>query len=223
MGIRGLVNGKDAHDFAIDSIMRNPETWNYNRIQFDIIDELRRCNGRSQRAGMVGSPIRKTYSVGEMGHMRGRDFSPAESSEDVLSLAFLSDRTRFIVEALARGWQQKEISAWLGISEGRVSQIVDRLRPIARSRYPNAVQEREAAEVHVRSAPRDRRSVVQGDAEGKAPPEARAEKEGTLMRRIASQKQHVVHEEVHNGRRKAVRLPKIEPKKKAAKRRSGGK
>jgi DNA-directed RNA polymerase specialized sigma24 family protein len=228
MGVRGLVNGKDAHDFAIDSIIRNPGTWNYNRIQFDIIDEFRRCNGRSQRSGMKGAPIRKTYSVGEMGWMRGRDFDPPQDPGDILSQEFLSERSMFIVEALARGWQQKEIAAWMGLSETRVSQLVRLLEARLRRRYADAVPKREAEEVHVRQAPRGRREVVEGgEARFGSQEEGRksGQKEEEVMARpmvVSSEFQHTEHEMMHKSGPKKVKVKKVAaPKRKTARR--GGK
>ena len=36
MSAKHVIDGRDAHDFAIDSIMRNPSTWTCDRVKFDI-------------------------------------------------------------------------------------------------------------------------------------------------------------------------------------------
>lgn len=222
MCCKEIVDGRSAHDFAMDSIMRDPHSWGPTRVYFDIVDAIRRENGRRKLSGGGSEPIRKVSYCGFLHAFVGSVGVDLDDSDELFSDCIHRTTYRFVIQCLCRGYEKRTIAAMLGVSPTRVSQIVNEIRALIEVRRPDAVPKRGPEEVHVREASEDRLSVVEGDPEGKAPPQEGAE-EGTPMRRtVASQKQHIMHEEMHRSGPKKVRMAEVPMKGRKAKPRRKG-
>jgi len=110
---RSSVDGKDAHDLAMQSL--HVEPWYKRIVWFDVIDAYRRDQGRTRRRRMVALP----YSV---------EARPVERFE--LQLRVRTGRQRLICELLAAGYLKHEVAAVLGVTPTRVGQIIGEIRRI---------------------------------------------------------------------------------------------
>jgi hypothetical protein len=110
------VDGRDAHDFAIEAVMQHP--WQKNRIRFDVIDALRRETGRKGTRSMV----------------HGFDFERMPSphfvrfDEDWLDgYWFLTERQREMAVFLSFGVPKLWVARWLDLSPSTLTKATDRI------------------------------------------------------------------------------------------------
>lgn len=116
---RKTINGKDAHDFAIDSLRTVP--WKSKRIWFDMLDAFR---AEARRQKRFGSQIPFEDALERHG-TRGEDSSHADWFS---AYWFLTDRQREIALLMSAGWSMSKIGKWLGISENAMSMHGKRIR-----------------------------------------------------------------------------------------------
>lgn len=108
---RSSIDGKEPHDVAMHGLHLEP--WSPNVVWCDVIDAYRRERGRFGRR-VVGI----------------HDGYPARRRQDghSLELDLAGPREVLLCELLAAGYLKEEAARVLGISPGRVSQIINRIR-----------------------------------------------------------------------------------------------
>jgi hypothetical protein len=109
---RSSVDGKDAHDLAMESL--HVEPWFPHVVRCDVIDAYRRERGRDRGRRMVGIP------PGLAARMHER--------EDGFDLEIVGRTEVLICELLAAGYRKDEAAAVIGVTPARVSQIINRIR-----------------------------------------------------------------------------------------------
>ena len=108
---RSSVDGKDAHDLAMQSLHIEP--WFKRIVWFDVIDAYRRERGRTRRRRMVALP-------------HGAAAPDVERFE--LQLKIANGRQRLICELLAAGYLKQEVAAVVGVTPARIGQIIAEIR-----------------------------------------------------------------------------------------------
>lgn len=129
MSAKHVIDGRDAHDFAIDSIMRNPSTWTCDRVKFDIIDAIRRENGMRRMPTGKRVGFRRIVGDNYLKVVRRED-DAIDEPDEIGRLVVFEPRNRFVLACLARGVPKRRIAMMLGVSQTRVSQIVNELRVV---------------------------------------------------------------------------------------------
>lgn len=129
MSAKHVIDGRDAHDFAIDSIMHNPSTWTCDRVKFDIIDAIRRENGMRRNSTGKRVGFRRIFSDVHLKALL-RDDAPIDEPDEIGRLVVFEPRKRFVIACLARGVPKRRIAMMLGVSQTRVSHIVNELRVV---------------------------------------------------------------------------------------------
>jgi len=116
------VDAKDAHDFAMDSLMAcgGVNTVNLNNR---IIDGFRRALGRK---GTKSEGRFKMHPLSEAVVEEPR--KNHEPASEFLSGVVLDERQRFVAIKLSEGLMQCEIAALLGISRPRMSEMCKQIR-----------------------------------------------------------------------------------------------
>lgn len=150
---RKTINGKDAHDFAIDSLRTVP--WKRKRIWFDMLDGFRAEARRQKRWGsqIPFEDAMERHATSEKVQKYSDWFS---------AYWFLTDRQREVALLLSHGWSMAQVGRWLGISENAMSKHRKR---IAKRIAKYAVQESKATELDVRQRAGDGRAMGEEDPE----------------------------------------------------------
>ena len=107
---RQTIGGKDAHDFAMDSLRLMP--WHSSRVRYDILDAFRK-ETRHQ--------IRQRSRITFVQHV-----SP--KNDWIESYSFLTDRQQEIALLLSVGWSKTRIAQWFDRSQSTISNEVNQIR-----------------------------------------------------------------------------------------------
>jgi DNA-binding NarL/FixJ family response regulator len=128
------LNGMDAHDFAMNSIMGR--TWCPAAVWRDIYDAFRQVYGRkdwgeevfskSRRPGRKRRP-RRTWQTVYDNTLVSRDPEPFEQA-DFLRDIKMGPQMRKVAWMLANGLSQKETARWMDVSPSLVCLLVKRLQ-----------------------------------------------------------------------------------------------
>lgn len=117
---RESIDGRDAHDFAVDSLQTVP--WHPLRVRYDIIDAIRREIGRQGR--MRRARIWDQCDVFD-GFLAREVVSP--DPEWISEWWFLTDVQREIAVLASGGLSVSQIADRAGISEGAVYRHLNRI------------------------------------------------------------------------------------------------
>lgn len=108
---RCSVDGRDAHDLAMESL--HVEPWFPHVVRCDVIDAYRRERGRDRGRRVVG--IHNGY--------------PARTEHRFEIGLRLRNRTEVLVcELLAAGYLKQEVAAVVGVTPARIGQIIAEIR-----------------------------------------------------------------------------------------------
>lgn len=118
------LDGKEAHDFAIESLM-SCNTVNPANLHNRILDSLRRHRGRIRNGKLEGRFF--------MGPLPEYSLVAAEQPsnpniEEALTGVNLDERQKFIATKLSEGMTKRAIANILGVTETRVGQICKQIR-----------------------------------------------------------------------------------------------
>lgn len=118
----GALDGKEAHDFAMDSLMACGEV-NPANLHNRMIDGLRRTLGRT------GSRNEGRFQMLQLpDSLLAPQDARHEPVSEFLHGVNLTERQKFIASKLSEGMTQRAIGNLLGVSETRVGQICKQIR-----------------------------------------------------------------------------------------------
>lgn len=121
-----IIDGKDAHDFAIDSLMQSK--FKKIVVQRRIIDAVRREWGDPRRAkGIKGKRKPKQLPLNLFTSDKISSFDECEELCKILKNIGLDQREIEIAQGLIEGKFQQDIASMLKVSPARISQIMQKM------------------------------------------------------------------------------------------------
>lgn len=121
------INGKGAEDFAMECIITE-KTPTFLALKRNIIDEARSYWGRKDRVKKVRKFV-KLYSDAKRVFNPPSELEVSEVFDDFTNSlpSTLKPKLQSIATALASGKEKKQIAKELGVSQTRVTQLIDEL------------------------------------------------------------------------------------------------
>jgi DNA-binding NarL/FixJ family response regulator len=125
-----ILNGKDAHDYAVESIIEN--TFCRSTVIRNIIDGARAEKGRFHKDKVeVKGKQRQFFDLGNWDKPVYDNIEALyvdEEIQDLVSKIPLSNKQKFVAIRLAKGISKKDIAKELNVCSTRISQIVCEIR-----------------------------------------------------------------------------------------------
>ncbi len=124
---QGVIDGKDAHDFAIDALMQDSD-FKKLVVKRRIIDAVRREWGDARRAKgnrANRKPVQLPFSLSVTDKIS--NFDECEELCKILKNIGLDQREIEIAQGLIEGKFQQDIASMLKVSPARIGQIMQKM------------------------------------------------------------------------------------------------